>query len=62
MLNKVAISKSTMVFKISIAKFLNKYPKMKKFSLSLHFLKNNFKIIKEIFHENACEFNIFAFS
>ena len=29
---------------------------MKKSSLSLHFLKNNFKIIKEICHENASEF------
>ena len=44
-----------MAFKISIVKFLNKYPKMKK-SLSLHFLKINFKRIKEISHENAREF------
>ena len=29
---------------------------MKKSSLSLHFLKNSFKIIKEICHENASEF------
>ena len=46
-----------MVLKISIVKFLNNYPKMKKSSLSLHFLKNNFKIIKEICYENASEFN-----
>ena len=45
-----------MAFKISIVKFLNKYPKMKKSSLSLHFLKINFKRIKEISHENAREF------
>ena len=45
-----------MVFKIYIVKFLNNYPKMKKSSLSLHFLKNSFKIIKEICHENASEF------
>ena len=30
-----------------------KYLRMKKSPLSLHFLKNNFKIIKEICHENA---------
>ena len=29
---------------------------MKKSSLSLHLLKNNFKIIKEICQENASEF------
>ena len=45
-----------MAFKMSIVKFLNKYPKMKKSSLSLHFLKNNFKIFKEICHENASKF------
>ena len=52
-MNKFGISKSTMVFKTSIVKFLIKYPKMKKSSLSLYFLKNNFKIIKEVFHEDA---------
>ena len=51
-----------MAFKISIVKFLNKYPKMKKSSLSLHFLKNNFKIIKEIYHENASEFEVNFFN
>ena len=56
MIKKFGISKSTILFKISIVKFVNKYPKMKKSSLSLHFLKNNFKIIKEICHENASEF------
>ena len=46
-----------MVFKISIVRFLNNYPKMKKsYSLSLHFLKNNFKIMENICQENATEF------
>ena len=45
-----------MVFEISIVKSLNKYPKIKKSSLSLQFLKSNFKIIKIIWHENASEF------
>ena len=53
--NKFRISKSTMVFKIPIVKFSNKYPRMKKSSLSLYFLNNNFKEIKEIWHENASE-------
>ena len=56
MVKKIGISKSTILFKISVVKFVNKYPRMKKSSLSLHFLKNNFKIIKEICHENASEF------
>ena len=45
-----------MIFKISIVKFSNNYPKMKEFSLSLHFSRNNFNIIKEICHENASQF------
>ena len=45
-----------MVFKTSIVKFLKKYPRMKKSSLSLHFLKDNFKIVKEVYHENASKF------
>ena len=46
MVNYFEISKSTMVFKISIVRFLNNYPKVKKSSLSLHFLRNNVKIVK----------------
>ena len=49
------ISRLMITFKISIANFLNKCPKRKKSSLSLYFLKNIFKIIKEICHENASE-------
>ena len=45
-----------MVFKISIVKFIKKYPRIKKSLLSFHVLKNNFKIIKEIFHENSSKF------
>ena len=56
MVNKFRISKSTLIFKISIKKFLNKYPRIKKLPLSLHFLNNSFKIIKEIFRKNDCEF------
>ena len=56
MIKELGISKFAIVFKISIVKFVNKYSRMKKSSLSLYFLKNNFKIIKEICHENASEF------
>ena len=53
---KFGISKSTMAFKILIVKFVNKYPRLKKSSISLHIWKNDFKMIKEIYHENASEF------
>ena len=56
MIKELGIIKSANLFKISIVKFVNKYPRMKKSSLSLHFLKNNFKIIKEICDENPSEF------
>ena len=56
MVNKFRISKSTMAFKILIVKFVNKYTRKKKSSFSLHFRKNDFKMIKEIYHENASEF------
>ena len=55
LVKEFGISKSTILFKISIVKFVNKYPRMKK-SLFLHFLKNNFRMIKDICHENASEF------
>lgn len=56
LVNNFNLSRSAMVFEISIVKSLNKYPKIKKSSLSLQFLKSNFKIIKIIWHENASEF------
>ena len=49
------INESTILFKISSVKFVNKYPRMKKSSLFLHFLRYSFKIIKEICHENTSE-------
>ena len=50
------ISKSTILFKISIVKFINEYPRMKKSSLCTHFLNSNFKIIKENCSINSREF------
>ena len=50
------ISKSTINFKIGIVQFIHDYPKMKKSSISLHFLMNNFRIIKEVCREHSSEF------
>ena len=55
-IKKLGISKSAILFTISIVKFVNKYLGMKISKRLLHFLKNNFKIFKEICHENASEF------
>ena len=52
----VKISKSTINFKIEIVQFIHDYPKMKKSSISLHLLKNNFRIIKEVCREHSSEF------
>ena len=46
MVNQFGISQSTMVFKIAVVKFLNKYPRIKNSSLSIHFVKHKFKILK----------------
>ena len=50
------ISKARINFKITIAEFIDKYPRMEKSCISLYCLKNNFKIIKEVCQENASEF------
>ena len=62
MVNKFEISQSTMIFKIAIVKFLNRYPRSKNSSLSIHFVKQNFKIITHIFHEDAREFKKYFLS
>ena len=49
-------SKSTINFEIEIVQLIHDYPKMKKSSFSLHFLKNNFRIIKEVCREHSSEF------
>ena len=50
------VSKSTIIFKINILKLIDKHPKIKNTLLSLHFLKNYFKMIKEMCEENSSEF------
>ena len=54
--SRFKISKATINFKIGIVEFIDKYPKMQKSCISVYYLKNNFKIIKELCQENACEF------
>ena len=50
------ISKSTINFTIGIGQFIHDYSKMKKSSISLHYLKNNFRIKKEVCREHSSEF------
>ena len=53
---KFKISKVTINFKIGIIKFIDDYPKMRKPSIVLHYLKNNFRVIQELCKEYASEF------
>ena len=50
------ISKATINLKIGMVEFIGKYPKMQKSCISLYYLKNNFRIIKEVCQENASGF------
>ena len=47
MVGKLKIQKSTIVFKINLLKLIEKHPKLLKSSLTLAFLKNYFKDIKQ---------------
>ena len=42
------VHKGTIIFKINVFKLLDKYPKLKRSSVTLSFMKNYFKDIKEI--------------
>ena len=55
-ITKFKISKTTANFKIDIIKFIDDYPKMRKSSISLHFLKNNFWVIKNVCKKYSSEF------
>ena len=50
------ISKAAINFKIVIVYFIDKYPRMEQSCISLHYLRNNFRIIKQVCEENAIEF------
>ena len=55
------ISKTTMNSKIDIVNFIDKYPKMRKSSISLFYLKNNFRIVKNVCQEHASQFQKYFF-
>ena len=50
--DNVGQSGLTICFKISLYKFLKKYPLLKKSTLPLSYFKNNFKAIKVVSKEN----------
>ena len=50
------ISKTTINFKIDVVNFISQYPGMRKSSISLFYLKNNFQAIKNVCQEHASEF------
>ena len=50
------ISKTNINFKIDIVKYIENDPKMKKSCISLFYLKNNFRVIKNVCQEHASEF------
>ena len=56
MVGKLKIHKSTIVFKISVFKLIEKHPKLLKSSVTLTFLKNYFNDIKQISKGSSSEF------
>ena len=50
------ISKTTINFKIGVVNFTNQHPEMRKSSISLFYLKNNFQTINNVYQEHASEF------
>ena len=54
--SKLKIHKSAIIFKINCFKLIEKHPQLKKSSVTLTFLKNYFKDIKEICEENSSDF------
>ena len=48
MVKQFGVTKSTTIFKINIVKLIDKHPKIKNSSLSLHLLKNYLKMVKKI--------------
>ena len=54
--SKFNIRKTTINFKIGIVKFVDCIPKMRTSCLSLFYIKNNFRIIKDVCEEHSSEF------
>ena len=44
----VHLSWSSMYFKMNLYKYLNKYPVVKKSTLSSNYFKNNLKLVKQV--------------
>ena len=60
-MTKFGISKTTINFKIGVFNFINQHPGMKKQSISLFYLNNNFRVTKAVCQERASEFRSYAF-
>ena len=58
MVHELRISKSTIVFKISLFELVHKYPKLIHSTLSLNYFKNYFKSIKAICKKSVNEFKL----
>ena len=56
LVNKFKVHESTMIFKINIFNLIDKHPKLMKSSVTLGFLKNCYKDIKQLCNENSNEF------
>ena len=54
--NSCKISKTTINFEIRIIRFIDDYLKMRKSCISLHYLKKNFRIFKEVYKDHGSEF------
>ena len=55
LVNELKVHKNTIIFKTNIFKLMNKHPKLMS-SVTLDFLKNYYKDIKQIYNENLNEF------
>ena len=55
MIGKLKIHKNTIAFKINIFKLIEKYPKLKRSSVTVTFLKNYLKDIKKVCEENSSD-------
>ena len=55
------IHKGTIIFQISVSKLMKKYPRLKKSSVILSFLKNYSKDIKKMCWKNSSEFKWVSF-
>ena len=59
MLNDIEISRSKIHVKVKLVKVLEKYPKLKKSSLSLNFMKNYMKSTKKVCKKKVMNWNGF---